>query len=91
MDQPFSNPFDEMENDGIRSFYDNKVDVRVKSKLDNTMGTIRFLSNIADVYLSKLVDTVVGMTSHEQPIENTDDEGINRISPPDTDKHYPNL
>lgn len=62
MNTEFNNPFDEMENNHIQQFFEGPTDARIKAKLDNTMGTIRFLSNIADVYLGRLVDTVVGMT-----------------------------
>lgn len=64
------NPFEEMENKQIQTFFKGPVERKIKSGLNGTLGTVRFLGNIADVYLTHLVDTVVGMASGP----NADDE-----------------
>ena len=56
-----SNPFKEIENQHIQSFYNGPREKRVRSGLGSTLGTVRFLGKIADVYLTRLVDTMVGL------------------------------
>lgn len=91
MNTEFNNPFDEMEQEHIQTFFQGSADARIKAKLDNTMGTIRFLSNIADVYLGRLVDTVVGMTGGEvdnAPTAAPDERSL--LVPPESSPKYPN-
>ena len=57
-----NNPFKEIENEGVRSFYADQRDQRVRSGINSTLGTVRFLGKIADVYLTRLVDTMVCLT-----------------------------
>ena len=57
-----NNPFKEIENEGVRSFYAEERDQRVRSGINSTLGTVRFLGKIADVYLNRLVDTMVCLT-----------------------------
>ena len=91
-----SNPFDDMRDKQIRTFFEGPVDRKIKSKLDNTMGTFRLLGNIADVYLNRLVDTMVGMAngaSRQDQEENVDQGRLPEGEPPvdDKSKKYPNL
>ena len=89
------NPFEEMQSRQIRTFFDGNADRKIKAGLDSRMGTFRLLGNIADVYLNRLVDTMVGMAngaaeSSDQEIE----PGQQRLSSGDTprrDNKYPNL
>jgi hypothetical protein len=91
MNTEFKNPFDEMENDHIQTFFQGSADARIKAKLDNTMGTIRFLSNIADVYLGRLVDTVVGMTGGDvDNASNPASDEQSLLPKPDSAPKYPN-
>lgn len=91
MNTEFSNPFDEMEEARIQTFFHSHADERIKAKLDNTMGTIRFISNIADVYLSRLVDTVVGITGGDIDASADASELSKRMLPdPKDDPTYPN-
>lgn len=76
-----------MENEQIRSFAPEERR-RVKSGVDSTIGTSRMLGNIAEVYLSRFLDTVFGMSGREE--ENTVGPGRNTNSRP-SDKKYPNL
>lgn len=57
------NPFEEMQNEQIRTFFEGPADRKIKARLDGTMGTFRLLGNIADVYLNRFVDTMVGMAN----------------------------
>lgn len=56
-----SNPFKEIENQHIQSFYSGPQERRVRTGLGSTLGTVRFLGKIADIYLTRMVDTMVGM------------------------------
>lgn len=57
------NPFEEMQDEQIRTFFEGPADRKIKARLDGTMGTFRLLGNIADVYLNRFVDTMVGMAN----------------------------
>lgn len=56
-----SNPFKEIESQHIKSFYSGPREKRVRSGLGSTLGTVRFLGKIADIYLTRMVDTMVGL------------------------------
>ena len=57
------NPFEEMQDKQIKTFFEGTTDRKIKANLDGTMGTFRFLGNIADIYLNRFVDTMVGMAN----------------------------
>lgn len=88
------NPFEEMQNEQIRTFFDGPADRKIKAGLDGTMGTFRLLGNIADMYLTRFVDTMVGMANgandrdEETP---TDQSRLPGGEQPNKDKKYPNL
>ena len=82
------NPFQEMENQQIRSFAP-EAQRSVKSGVDGTIGTSRMLGNITEIYLSRFLDTVFGMSASREDDPRTgpgrnDSTGL-------TDKKYPNL
>jgi hypothetical protein len=83
-----------MEDHQIRTYFQGESERKIKSGLDGTLGTVRFLGNIADVYLCRLVDTVVGMAKSDGRRQE-DPPGSNaRLTPeqrPKRDKKYPNL
>lgn len=88
------NPFQEMQNEQIRAFFEGPADRKIKARLDGTMGTFRLLGNIADVYLNRFVDTMVGMANgaNAQDEEEVADQG--RLPASDDlndDSKYPNL
>ncbi|WP_020537316.1 hypothetical protein [Lewinella cohaerens] len=94
MDEKGRNPFEEMEDHQIRNFFEGPTDRKIKSGLDGTLGTVRFLGNIADVYLSRFVDTVVGMASANSQRDEESTPSSGRLDPdqtPGRDKKYPNL
>ena len=88
------NPFEEMQNEQIRTFFEGPADRKIKQRLDGTMGTFRFLGNIADVYLNRFVDTMVGMAngaSNRDEEEETDQGRLPESREPKEDRKYPNL
>lgn len=96
MDEKRRNPFEEMEDHQIQTFFQGRAEKKIKSGLDGTLGTVRFLGSIADVYLCRLVDTVVGLANaDDQREENTaNSNSRQRLIPenkPKRDKKYPNL
>ena len=96
MDEKGRNPFEEMEDHQIRNFFEGPTDRKIKSGLDGTLGTVRFLGSIADVYLSRFVDTVVCMASANSQRDEEEETrpSSGRLNPdqaPDRDKKYPNL
>jgi len=86
------NAFNDMEEDNIRSFYDGSSDLKIRSRINNSLGTMRFLGQIADVYVNQLVKTMTKIAAGtedniEKRRENTD--GLNKKR---LDKNkYPNL
>lgn len=94
MDEKGRNPFEEMEDHQIRNFFEGPTDRKIKSGLDGTLGTFRFLGSIADVYLTHFVDTVVGMASANSQRDEESTTSSGRLDPgpaPERDKKYPNL
>lgn len=94
MDDKGRNPFEEMEDHQIRNFFEGPTERKIKSGLDGTLGTARFLGNIADIYLTRFVDTVVGMSSGSRQRDEESRTSSGRLDPdstPDRDKKYPNL
>ena len=87
------NSFNEMEEANIRSFYAGAGDKKVRKEVNSNFGTIRFLGNIADVYVNRLVETIVEIASgpqgeHEGEMP-TSSRG-HQSEHPDNSK-YPNL
>lgn len=94
MDEKGRNPFEEMEDHQIRTFFEGPADRKIKSGLEGTLGTVRFLGSIADVYLTQFVDTVVGMASGKGQRDEESMTSSGRLDPdstPERDKKYPNL
>ena len=94
MDEKGRNPFEEMEDHQIRNFFEGPTERKIKSGLDGTLGTVRFLGSIADVYLTRFVDTVVGMASANSQRDEESTTSSGRLDPdptPDRNKKYPNL
>ena len=90
------NPFEEMQDEQIRTFFNGPVDRKIKAGIDGTMGTFRFLGNIADVYLTRFVDTMVGMANGVSERDEEDTSGHGRLpqsnaNEPNKEKKYPNL
>ena len=89
------NPFEEMQDRQIRTFFDGSADRKIKAGLDSRMGTFRLLGNIADVYLNRMVDTMVGMANGAA--ESSDQEvkpqppRLRSDSKSRRDNKYPNL
>ncbi len=87
-----SNPFEEMQNRQIRTFFDGDANRKIKAGLDSRMGTFRLLGNIADVYLNRFVDTMVGMANGA--VESEEEEVQARLKSGEqsrTGNKYPNL
>ena len=94
MDEKGRNPFEEMEDHQIRNFFEGPTDRKIKSGLDGTLGTVRFLGSIADVYLTHFVDTVVGMANGSSQRDEESITSGGRLNPdeePAREKKYPNL
>lgn len=94
MDEKRRNPFEEMEDHQIQTFFQGRAEKKIKSGLDGTLGTVRFLGNVADVYLCRLVDTVVGLANKDNPREDETMDSTGRLIPeqkPKRDEKYPNL
>ena len=88
------NPFEEMQNRQIRTFVDGGADRKIKAGLDSRMGTFRLLGNIADVYLNRFVDTMVGMANGVAETPEEGEEERPRLKSgdhPRTGNKYPNL
>lgn len=91
-----SNPFEEMQNKQIRTFFHGEADRKIKAGLDVKMGTYRLLGNIADVYLNRFVDTMMGMANGAKaPTEDREPEQqqqrLKSGDNPRTNNKYPNL
>ncbi len=54
------NSFKDLEDEGIRA-YQSVARERVRRRLEGTMGTFRFIGQIVDIYLPRMVDTVIAM------------------------------
>ncbi len=80
-----------MEKDNIRSFYSASSDRKIRSKISNSLGTMRFLGQIADVYVNRLVKTMTKMVSgsegHIEKGRGNIGDSNNRLNKP----KYPNL
>ncbi|MEL6834321.1 MAG: hypothetical protein AAFP77_15105 [Bacteroidota bacterium] len=89
------NPFEEMQNRQIRTFFDEGADRKIKAGLDSRMGTFRLLGSIADVYLNRLVDTMVGMANGAaettEQEEQSEQSRLKSGDHPRTGNKYPNL
>ena len=85
------NAFNDMEEDHIRSFYKGSSDRKIRSKINSSLGTMRFLGQIADVYVNHLVKTMTELASNStegNEIKRGDiDDSNNRLNKP----KYPNL
>lgn len=57
------NSFNEMEEANIRSFYNGPSEKKVRRGINGSLGTMRFLGQIADVYVNRMVETMMGMAS----------------------------
>lgn len=83
------NAFDDMEKRN-RSFFEDGPNEEIRRNILSSLGTILFLGNIADVYLNRMVETVVSMAGGAQgPQERTDDRTGSSQAPKDSG--YPNL
>lgn len=93
------NSFNEMENFHSRSFEYGDGKQKVRQKISSHLGTMRFLGSIADVYMNRMVDTLVGLATsgEEAPAPDQDElsEAVRRAedngSSDDMDQKYPNL
>lgn len=94
MDKKGRNPFEELEDHQIRNFFEGPTDRKIKSGLDGTLGTVRLLGSIADIYLTRFVDTVVGLANGSEQRDEETGTSSGRLDPeptPERDKKYPNL
>jgi len=62
------NAFNEMEEDNIRSFYGGSSDRKIRAKINNSLGTMRFLGQIADVYVNHLVKTMTKIAAGTEDV-----------------------
>lgn len=94
------NSFNEMEEANIRSFYNSPSDRKIRKGVNSSLGTMRFLGHIADVYVNRLVETMVEMASGPDdesknnfkalPRESKSQRSEDSSKPSDPSK-YPNL
>jgi hypothetical protein len=95
MDKQRPNPFEEMEEQQIRTFFKGPVERKVKASLDGTLGTMRFLGSMADVFITRMVDTMAGIAGKN--LGRSDDatignEASGTLGPGDNkNPKYPNL
>ena len=85
------NPFEEMQHHQIRTYFKGEPERKIKSGLDGTLGTVRFLGNVADVYICRLMDTVVGMARSEERDEAATGRRLDPGKAPNRGTKYPNL
>lgn len=93
MKQKFTNPFEELENNHSRSFSESPARRKVQNGIDSHLGTARMLGNIADVYLSRFIGTVIGMAGAKDEQQSRTGESSNsRTKGPNLGKgaRYPN-
>jgi hypothetical protein len=83
------NAFDDMEKRN-RSFFEDGPDEEVRRNILSSLGTIRFLGSIADVYLNRMVETVVTMAGGARGPRDQQDDRTGGSQPP-KDSGYPNL
>ncbi|PSR12605.1 MAG: hypothetical protein DA408_14680 [Bacteroidetes bacterium] len=76
MDKQRLNPFEEMEEQQIRTFFTGPVERKVKASLDGTLGTMRFLGSMADVFITRMVDTMAGIAGKD--LARSDDTNATR-------------
>lgn len=85
------NAFDKMQEQNLETF-EKGPRQQMRNELTGTLGTIRFLGSVADVYLNRMVDTFIGMAGGLNPKQeepNPDDGGRSRSVRP-TNEGYPN-
>lgn len=81
------NAFNDMEDDNIRSFYGGSSDQKIRTNINKNLGGMRFLGQIADVYVNHLVKTMTKIVGGEA-------NGIDRRGAAKDDLNkskYPNL
>lgn len=85
------NSFNDMQEEHIRSFYNNSRDRKIRTKINSSLGTMRFLGQIADVYVSRFVKTMTKLASNSEvstEVKRGDiDDSNNRLN----QAKYPNL
>ncbi len=70
-----------MEAEAMQLYDDRQVHDRLKNQLEGTMGTFRFIGQIVNMYLPKMVDTVVILSGGDTlPPDNPPSE---ELPPPD--------
>jgi hypothetical protein len=55
------NSFKLLEEEGMQHYQGPRQE-KIESSLNSTLGTVRFLGRIVDVYLARMVDTIVEIT-----------------------------
>lgn len=55
------NNFKRLEEEGF-GHYRGPRQEKIHSGINSTLGTVRFVGRIVDVYLSRMVDTIIGIT-----------------------------
>lgn len=85
------NSFNDMQEEHIRSFYNSSSDRKIRTKINSSLGTMRFLGQIADVYVNRLVKTMTKLASNSEvstEVKRGDiDDSNNRLN----QTKYPNL
>ena len=64
------NSFKELEQAELDSYNENVS--RVKKSLDSNMGSISFITNVIDIYFSKVVSYVVNVSGGDDSQKDTD-------------------
>lgn len=64
------NSFKELEQEELDKYSDNVS--RVKNSLDSNLGSISFITNVIDIYFSKVVSYVVNLSGGDDSQSDTD-------------------
>jgi hypothetical protein len=83
------NAFEDM-NERNHRFFEDGPNEEIRRNILSSLGTIRFLGNVADVYLSRMVETVVTMAGGGHGPRDQKDDRTGSSLPPE-DSGYPNL
>ncbi|RME97775.1 MAG: hypothetical protein D6772_09965 [Bacteroidetes bacterium] len=83
------NAFDHMDEQN-RRFFDEGPGDEIRRNILGSLGTIRFLGNVADVYLNRMVETVVSLAGGGRGPQDRQDERTGS-SQEFKNSGYPNL
>lgn len=78
--------FKQLEAEAVELYEEKQLHDRLRGRLEQTMGTFRFIGHVVNMYLPRMVDTVLLMSGGLQPeppgLPPNDSENTPRKEPP---------